>query len=48
GMSTLKRKGGDDTPVRRSRKLVYQEDPDDDDFVDESLKLKDFGSCVYV
>nr|GEZ68254.1 hypothetical protein [Tanacetum cinerariifolium] len=67
-MSTLKRKGGDDTLVprrgilvyqkdsdvvdvmgdslktkacvRQSRKLVHQEDPDDD-FIDESLKLKD-------
>ena len=75
-MSTLKRKGCDDTPgkfktsflcflnlisckrvlliclffvckqVRRSGRLVYQkdyEDPDDDDFVYEFSKLKNFG-----
>ncbi|PWA67906.1 ulp1 protease family, C-terminal catalytic domain-containing protein [Artemisia annua] len=31
-------------PVRRSCKLVYQEDVDDDDFVDEPPKLKNIGS----
>ncbi|GJW13821.1 ulp1 protease family, C-terminal catalytic domain-containing protein [Tanacetum coccineum] len=43
GMATLKRKGGDDTPVRRSGRLVYQKDSDVVDVMGDSSKTK---ACV--
>ncbi|GKE04974.1 hypothetical protein Tco_1396992 [Tanacetum coccineum] len=42
-MSTLKRKGGDDTPVHRSGRLVYQKDYDVVDLMGDSSKTK---SCA--
>ncbi|PWA65992.1 ulp1 protease family, C-terminal catalytic domain-containing protein [Artemisia annua] len=39
-MANLKRKGGDDTPVRRSDRIVYQKDSDDVDFMGVSSKTK--------
>ncbi|GJY52343.1 ulp1 protease family, C-terminal catalytic domain-containing protein [Tanacetum coccineum] len=43
GMATLKRKGGDETPVRRSGRLVYQKDSDVVDVMGDSSKTK---ACV--